>query len=86
MSSRETAPWVSGLTFIVGAVVGLWGFWCVVIGFIGGTMPIIGIETQGSLGLGLFMLFFGEPILMTVVYWIGLLLLMLVGMIFSRKS
>ncbi|MFE6128313.1 hypothetical protein ACFQ6Q_08595 [Streptomyces sp. NPDC056437] len=33
------------------------------IGFIGGTMPLIGIEVEGSILLGLFMLFVGEPVL-----------------------
>lgn len=45
------------------AVAGIWGLWCVVIGFIGGTMPLIGIEVEGSILLGLFMLFVGEPVL-----------------------
>ncbi len=32
-------------------------------------MPLIVINVEGSLLLGLFMLFVGEPLLMTVAYW-----------------
>lgn len=65
---------------------GIWGLWCTVIGFVGGTMPIIGYETEGSLGLGLFMLFIGEPVLLTVAYWVTMLVLMPLAMIFSRRA
>lgn len=48
-------------------------------------MPIIGYETEGSIVLGFFMLFIGEPILLTVAYWVSMLVLLPVAMIFSRK-
>lgn len=69
MGNREVPGWASALGILFGLAAGAWGLWCVVIGFIGGTMPLIGIDVEGSLLLGLFMLFVGEPLLMTVAYW-----------------
>lgn len=75
-----------GLVALSAVAAGIWGLWCTIIGFVGGTMPIIGYETEGSLGLGLFMLFIGEPVLLTVAYWVSMLVLMPVAMIFSRRA
>ncbi|MFI9004933.1 hypothetical protein [Streptomyces sp. NPDC053541] len=66
MEDREPPAWVAALTVLLAAAVGVWGLWCVVIGFVGGTMPLIGVEVDGSVLLGLFMLFVGEPILLAV--------------------
>lgn len=85
MAEREPAGWVMALAPVIAAAAGIWGLWCTIVGFVGGTMPIIGFETEGSLFLGLFMLFIGESILMTVAYWVAMLVLMPLAMIFSRK-
>ena len=51
----------------------VWVNWCVVIAFIGGTMPIIGWEVDGGFGFGLLFLFVGEPIFLTLAYWVFML-------------
>lgn len=84
--NEDVPGWVTGLAGLFAAAAGVWGAWCIVISFIGGTMPIIGYETEGSLFLGLFMLFFGEPILMTVAYWVFMLLFMPLALIFGRRT
>ncbi|MFE6645045.1 hypothetical protein ACFVJS_00685 [Nocardioides sp. NPDC057772] len=73
--------WLALLVRLCAAVAGFWGLWCIWVGFFGGTMPLIGVSTDGSLLLGLFMLFIGEPILLTVAYWAFALLLFPVALL-----
>ncbi|MER6974484.1 hypothetical protein ACFVDI_04530 [Nocardioides sp. NPDC057767] len=81
--------WLSVLIRLCAAAAGFWGLWCIWVGFFGGTMPIIGFSTDGSLLLGLFMLLIGEPILLTVAYWAFVLvflpLALLIGAVQSRR-
>lgn len=86
MNDLETPGWFGPVVGIVAAIAGLWGLWCTVIAFIGGTMPLLGIETDGGLVPGLLMLFIGEPILMTVTYWVAMLILMPLALLFSRRT
>lgn len=85
MAEREPAGWVMGLIALSAAAAGIWGLWCTAVGFFGGTMPIIGYHTDGSLLLGLFMLFIGEPLLLTVAYWVSMIVLGPLALIFSRR-
>ena len=39
--------------------------WCTVVAFVGGTMPIVGWETQGSVALGLVWVLVVDPVVMT---------------------
>ena len=86
MANREQPGWLMGLVGLSAVAAGVWGLWCTIVAFVGGTMPIIGYETEGSLGLGLFMLFVGEPLLLTVAYWVSMLVFLPLAMVFSRKS
>ncbi|MFJ2726347.1 hypothetical protein [Streptomyces collinus] len=72
MRKQEMPGWVSALGILLGLAAGVWGLWCVWIGFVGGTMPLLGIHVEGGLLLGLLMLVVGEPLLMTVAYWVFL--------------
>lgn len=54
----------------------IWTGWCTVIAFVGGTMPLLGWEVEGSVGFGLFWLFIVDPILITVAYWASLLVML----------
>lgn len=85
VSNREPPGWVSALTMLLGLTAGVWGLWCVVIGFVGGTMPLIGIEVEGSVILGLFMLFIGEPILLTVAYWASMAVMLPIILVTTRR-
>lgn len=85
MANRELPDWFGGLVGVTAALAGLWGLWCTVIAFVGGTMPLLGIQVDGSIVGGLLMLFIGEPILMTVSYWAAMLVLTPIGMIFSKR-
>lgn len=63
----------SGALALAAAV---WLTWCTVIAFIGGTMPLIGVETEGGVGYGLLWVFVFDPIAMTVAYWASMILLL----------
>ncbi len=51
---------------------GLWSR-ATVIAFVGGTLPIVGIVYPEGLVGGLLWVFFGDPVLITVGYWIGMI-------------
>lgn len=86
----NSPAWLMPLVMLCSAAAGIWGLWCTWVGFFGGTMPIIGVSTDGSLLLGLFMLFIGEPILLTIAYWAFVLLFLplalLTNAVRSRKE
>lgn len=77
----DSPAWPTLLVMLCSAAAGIWGLWCTWVGFFGGTMPIIGVSTEGGLLLGLFMLFIGEPILLTVAYWAFVLLFLPVALL-----
>ncbi len=72
----DVHPLVKGLTFVVAGAFAIYGLWATVIAFIGGTLPIIGITLRGGLFTGLLWLFIFDPILMTVGYWIGMIIVL----------
>ncbi|MFD4583188.1 hypothetical protein [Streptomyces sp. NPDC058434] len=85
MSDGESPGWVAALTILFSLASGLWGLWCVVIGFVGGTMPLIGIEVDGSVILGLFMLLIGEPILLTMAYLVSMAVMLPIILVTTRR-
>jgi hypothetical protein len=60
--------------------------WMTVIAFIGGTMPIIGWETDGGLATGVLWLMFVDPILMTVCYWATMIVAVPLALLFNRET
>lgn len=60
--------------------------WMTVIAFTGGTMPVIGLETDGGVGFGLFWLMIVEPIVLTVCYWVSMAVAIPVAMIFRPRA
>lgn len=69
MSRPDPPGWLQVLIMLTATAASLWGLWCVVIGFTGGTLPLLGIHIDGGLITGALMLFIGEPILATLAYW-----------------
>ena len=59
---------VALLASIVASVVVTW------VCFTGGTIPLVGIEVEGSLGLGLVALLVFDPLIMLVGMWLAMLL------------
>lgn len=60
--------------------------WYTVIAFAGGTLPILGIELDGGIGYGLFWLIIVDPIVITVTYWLTLIVLVPLSLLFRPRS
>lgn len=82
----EPPVWVSLLTTACGTAAAIWGLWCTVIAFIGGTMPLIGLEVEGSFLGGIAMLLIGEPILFTLARFATMILLLPIIALTTRKA
>ena len=71
---------------IVGAITSsVFGLWCVGIAFVGGTLPLIGWDLEGGLFTGLLFLFFVEPILVTIGYWLAMVIALPQQMVLNRR-
>lgn len=82
-NGNDIHPIAKLLTYIIAGAFGLFGLWCTVIAFVGGTIPIIGWELSGGLLSGLLWLFIADPILMTVGYWVGMIVVIPVHLLIS---
>jgi hypothetical protein len=76
---QEPHGCVTLLAMLFAVIVGIWVMWCCVIAFVGGTMPIIGLEVEGGLCFGLIWLFVISPIVEVIAYWIVFLPLMVLS-------
>jgi hypothetical protein len=71
---------------IVGAITSsVFGLWCVGIAFVGGTLPLVGWDLEGGLFTGLLFLFFVEPILVTIGYWLAMVIALPLQMVLNRR-
>ncbi len=71
---------------IVGAITSsVFGLWCVGIAFVGGTLPLIGWDLEGGLFTGLLFLFFVEPIIVTIGYWLAMVIALPLQMVLNRR-
>lgn len=61
------------------------GLWCVGIAFVGGTLPLVGWELDGGLFTGLLFLFFVEPIIVTVGYWLAMVIALPLQIVLGRR-
>jgi hypothetical protein len=68
-------PVVKGAAVVTAVASGVWATWCNVIAFIGGKLPLLPWELDGSVGLGLLWLFVVDPLVITVAWWGSLLVL-----------
>lgn len=69
-------PISNAIVTITALASGALALWMTVIAFTGGTMPIIGLETDGGVGFGLLWLMVVDPIVLTVCYWISMVISM----------
>ena len=71
---------------IAGAIASsIFGLWCVGIAFVGGTLPLVGWELDGGLFTGLLFLFFVEPLIVTVGYWLAMVIALPLQMVLGRR-
>ncbi|MBB0242601.1 hypothetical protein FNQ90_00385 [Streptomyces alkaliphilus] len=71
-------PWLTGTAALFATAVGIWSLWCILILFTGGTLPLLGIEVNGSFDVGFLALviFLGEAFFLYMVYWLGIIILL----------
>ncbi len=69
-SQEEPHGCVQVLSILFSIPVLIWLIWCSIIAFVGGTMPIIGLEVEGGLCFGLVWLFLISPIVEAIAYFI----------------
>lgn len=74
-STDDVHPVVKVVATVLGVATGVWSTWCTVIAFVGGTMPLIGLETSGGFGLGVLWILIFDPLAITVAYWISMAVL-----------
>jgi hypothetical protein len=71
---------------LAGAAIGIFGLWCTVIAFIGGTLPLLDVHLNGGLLPGLIFLFIGEPLVTTLAYWAVMIVLLPLAALTARSS
>lgn len=59
--------------------------WITYVAFAGGTIPLLGWEVEGSVLWGVLTLMFGTPIITTLGYWAGLLVIVPFQALFGRR-
>lgn len=84
--NSELHPIAKAITVLTAIVSIIFSLWCTVIAFVGGRLPIIGWELKGGLIIGLLWLFIIDPILITVCYWLSMIIAVPIAMLFSGKK
>jgi len=82
-SKDDLHPLVKGLTVLMVVGFTVYSIWATILAFRGGVLPIVGIRLPGGLISGLLWLFIADPILMTVGYWISMILIMPIQLLIS---
>jgi hypothetical protein len=78
-------PALAVIVLCVGAAIVL-STWMTIIAFIGGTMPIIGWETDGGITTGLVWLFVVDPLIVTVCAWVTMLVTAPIALLRRRRA
>jgi len=81
----DAHPIVKILVAITAIATGIFSLWCTVIAFTGGRLPLLGWHIDGGVGMGLLWLFLIDPIVITVGYWVSMLVVMPIALLFSRR-
>lgn len=72
----DDAPgWLQGLAAVLGLAAAVLLTWWTIVAFMGGQLWPLGIEVDGGIGFGLVWLFLIDPLAMTVLYWVSMLLM-----------
>lgn len=82
----DLSPIAGLLAGILAIAVVILSGWMTIVAFVGGTMPILGWETEGGLGTGLVWLLFVDPIVITVMIWIGSAITMAVDRVLKAAA
>lgn len=86
----EPASWVLGLAKLCAAVscvaVTIWVLWTAAVIWAGGTVPLTSSHVDASPVGAIAFFIFGEPIIMTGVYWAWMIVFLPLGLLFRTKS
>ena len=85
MNDEDIPPAIKVVGFAGVAVAVVLSTWMTIIAFVGGTMPIIGWETDGGIVVGLLWLFFVDPIVIAAGYWLTMLAVLPIALISGRR-
>lgn len=85
---QRTSPVLYIVGIPLAIALGIWTLWITVTAFIGGQAPFFFIDFEGfNLLRGLFWLFIIDPIVLTVAYWIFMLVMLpIVGVTAGAKA
>ena len=81
----EIHPIAKALGAVTAIATGIFALWCTVIAFTGGTLPLLGWNIDGGIGTGLVWLFVIDPIVVTVGYWLCMVIVMPIALLLSRR-
>ena len=76
MDRTELHPVSQFLTMLLAVAVGIYGLVCTWVAFVGGTVPLLGWHFQANPFQGLAFLFFVEPVIVTVGFWLSMIVVM----------
>jgi hypothetical protein len=85
MDDDDLHPVVRAVRTILGAAIIAFSLWCTVIAFTGGRLPAIGSEMNGGVSNGLVWIFVLDPIVLTVGYWVLLIIVLPLVAIFPTR-
>lgn len=83
---EDVHPVAKAITTVLALAFGVLDIWWVVIAFVGGRMPVIGVTTDGGLGFGLLWLFVLGPLAMTIAYWVFMLIALPVSLLLGPRG
>ena len=86
MEDHDIPAPLRAITIIGVTAAVVFSIWTTIIAFVGGTMPIIGWETDGGIVTGLIWVVVVDPILMAVFYWATLLVVLPLAFVFRPRG
>jgi hypothetical protein len=71
------------LIYVFIGIASIISIWFTIVAFIGGTLPLFGITLRGGIISGLFWMFVIDPIVLTIIYWISMVVVLPIQLIIS---
>lgn len=79
-------PVTETIAVLFGLAVGVWALWCVVVAFTGGTLPLLGIETDGGLVTGVLCIVLGTPPVVAIASGVAVAVLVPLNKLIDRRQ
>jgi hypothetical protein len=85
-NTEDVHPITKFFMYLIIGASSLYMVWATIIAFIGGRIPIFGFEMRGGIISGLIWVFILDPIIMTIMYWISMIIVLPIGLLVSWLS